>query len=107
MKTWKDSISFSSTATPGLDESRVRFVTAGLATLLIILGLESSFPWLKYRMLPWLDTRRGYNIHYNDPKAPVEWDSVSVSRALHNGRVQQMVPTALALYLWHLPGKPR
>jgi hypothetical protein len=52
-------------------ETRTRFLTAAFATLLILLGLESSFPMLKYQLLPWLDTRHASsNKHF-------DWDDVS------------------------------
>lgn len=52
-------------------ERRTRFLTGALVTLLILLGLESSFPTLKYQLMPWLNTRRASsNKHF-------DWDDVS------------------------------
>lgn len=51
--------------------TRTRFLTATLTTLLILLGLESSFPTLKYQLLPWLNTP-----HARSDKQ-FDWDDVS------------------------------
>jgi hypothetical protein len=51
--------------------TRTRFLTAALATLLILLGLESSVPTLKYQLLSWLNTS-----HARSNK-PFDWDDVS------------------------------
>lgn len=85
MKTWSDSGSVLPTAPRRPHEARIRFLTAGLATLLIILGMESSFPLLKYRIFPWLQSHRTPT-ESASPKAPIKWDSVSGFRALHSAR---------------------
>ena len=51
-------------------KTRTRFLTAALATILILLELESSFPTLKYQLLPWLDTRHANSNNHFD------WDDV-------------------------------
>ncbi|KAF2786751.1 alpha/beta-hydrolase [Melanomma pulvis-pyrius CBS 109.77] len=81
MKTWGDSGSVLPAAPRRPHEARIRFLTAGLAILLIILGLESSSPLLKYRIFPWLQSHRAPT-ESASPKAPIEWDSVSATESL-------------------------
>jgi hypothetical protein len=53
--------------------TRTRFLTAALATSLILLGLKSSLPTLKHQLLPWFVT---LPVPTSSDK-PYDWDNVS------------------------------